>query len=78
VRLRVFNGRFSPLVLDSSSIWLIYGYSERPVGPHIAAEIEPLTLLPGQAADVTVVFAWKGEPFGTLSVIETYRYTFTL
>jgi len=77
VQLRIFNGRFSPLVLDSSSIWLIYGYSERAVGPHIAAELEALTLLPTQAADVTVVFGWKGEPFAMLGVLEEYQFAIT-
>lgn len=77
IRLRVFNGRFTPLTLDSNSIWLTYGYSERPVGPQIAAEIESQEVLPSQAADVAVVFAWKGEPFGMLGVLGEYQYALT-
>jgi len=78
MRLRVFNGRFTPLTLDSNSIWLTYGYSERPVGPRIAAELDPVEVLSVQAADVTVVFAWKGKPFGTFGVLDEYRYAMTL
>ena len=78
VRLRLFNGRYEPLTLDASTIWLSYGYAERPVGPHIAAQLQPLTLAPGQAADVSVVFAWHGEPFAMLSVLDEYLYAVTV
>lgn len=78
VRLRLFNGRYEPLTLDASTMWLSYGYAERPVGPHIAAQLEPITLAPGQAADVSVVFAWRGEPFAMLSVLGEYLYAVTV
>jgi len=78
VRLRLFNGRYEPLTLDASTIWLSYGYAERPVGPHIAAQLEPLTIVPGQAADVSIVFAWHGEPFAMLSVLDEYLYAVTV
>ncbi len=74
VRMRLFNGRYEALTLDANSMWLSYGYAERPVGPHIAAQLQPLTLAPGQAADVNIVFAWHGEPFATLSVLDEYLY----
>jgi hypothetical protein len=78
VRMRVFNGQTSPLTLDEQSVWMTYGYSERPVGPHIAAMITPVMLAPSQAADVMLTFAWNGEPFGMLGVLEQYQYTLTL
>jgi len=78
VRLRLFNGRYEPLTLDASTMWLSYGYAERPIGPHIAAQLQPLTLAPGQAADVSVVFAWHGEPFAMLSVLDEYLYAVTV
>ncbi len=78
VRLRVFNGQTEPLILDRQSVWLTYGYSERPVGPHIAAAIQPISIAPAQAADVILVFAWHGEPFAMLNVIDEYQYALTL
>ena len=78
VRLRVFNGQISPLMLDDQSVWLTYGYAERPVGPHIAADIQPISLAPAQAADVTLTFAWKSEPFAILSVLGQYQYSIVL
>jgi len=78
LKMRVFNGQFMPLTLDDQSVWLIYGYSERPAGPHIAAELSPVSLLSGQAADVMIVFAWHGEPFAMLDILDEYTYAFTI
>jgi len=78
VRLRVFNGRSTPVTLDSSTVWLVYGYSERPVGPRISAHLAATNLEPGQAADLTLVFAWHGEPFAMLNVFEGYSFALTL
>ncbi len=75
VRLRLFNGRFERLHLDEKSIWLSYGYNERPVGPHISAMLDAIDLEPAQAADLTVLFAWHGEPFAALTVLDEYRYS---
>jgi len=36
--------------------------------------MEPFDLLPGQAADLTAYLAWRGEPFVTISVWDTYRF----
>jgi hypothetical protein len=74
IRLRFYNGRSSPAVLDSQSIWLTYGYVERPVGPHVAAELKPFEVKPGQAVDLTLVFAWHGEPFATLNILDDYQF----
>jgi hypothetical protein len=40
----------------------------------VAAEIQPFVLEAGQAADLTVTFAWRGEPFATLGVLEDYQF----
>ncbi len=74
IRLRIYNGRYSRVRLDSQSVWLIYGYTERPVGPRVAAEIQPFDLEPGQAVDLTLTFAWHGEPFATLGVLGDYQF----
>jgi hypothetical protein len=78
LKMRVFNGKFTRLTLDNHSVWLVYGYAEQPAGPHIAADLAPIALEPGQAADVTLVFAWHGEPFAMLGVLGEYSYAFTL
>ena len=78
VRLRMFNGQTMPLLLDEQSVWLTYGYAEQPVGPHIAAAIQPISVAPAQAADVTLTFAWKGEPFAMLNVLGQYQYSLVL
>lgn len=78
LRLRIYNGQLEPLTLDKRSIWLAYGYSERPTGPHVAAELQPVTLAPFQAADLTLIFAWDGEPYATLEILNAYEYSLTL
>ncbi|MHB8626825.1 MAG: hypothetical protein ACYDEO_11525, partial [Aggregatilineales bacterium] len=76
LKLRIFNGQFAPLTLDNTSIYLTYGYSPQPAGPRIAAETGVYSLQPGQAADLTLIFAWHGEPFATLGVLGEYAYAF--
>jgi hypothetical protein len=45
-----------------------------PPGPRAPAEcLAPFTLLPGQAADMILVWLWQGEPFGALGIGD-YRY----
>ena len=78
MRLRMFNGQTIPLLLDEQSVLLTYGYAEQPVGPHIAADIQPISLQSAQAADVTLTFAWKAEPFAMLSVLGQYQYSIVL
>ncbi len=73
--LRVYNGRYTPASVDSQSVWLAYGYAEQPAGPRVLAELQPFVLLPGQAVDLTLTFAWHGEPFATLGVLEDYRFS---
>ncbi len=53
---------------------MAFGYAPNPPGPRILADgLAPFALLPGQAADVTIYWAWAGEPFGSLNGA-VYRY----
>ena len=74
IRLRLYNGSTTPILLTSNDIWLALGYTANPVGPHIPAEnLAPFSLLPDQAANVNLVWAWNDEPFATLAVGD-YRF----
>jgi hypothetical protein len=74
-RLRLFNGQAEAVRITPDMIWLALGYTPEPPGPRIPAEgLTPFDLLPGQAADVTIHWAWAGEPFADLSV-GGYRFT---
>ncbi|MBL8153630.1 MAG: hypothetical protein JNM70_05540 [Anaerolineae bacterium] len=67
--LRLYNAGGEPLRFTPDDIWMAFGYAENPPGPRIPAEgMTPFDLLPGQAADVTLVWAWAGEPYGSLAV----------
>ena len=56
--------RFTP-----DDLWLALGYAENPPGPRLPAEtLTPFDLLPGQAADVMLMWPWAGEPYGMLGV----------
>jgi hypothetical protein len=39
--------------------------------------LEPFTLLPGQAADLTLIWPWSGEPYAILRMSE-YRFAIHL
>ncbi|MDX2139390.1 MAG: hypothetical protein SF123_15000 [Chloroflexota bacterium] len=70
-RLRLYNAGWEPLHFTPDDLWMAFGYAENPPGPRIPAEgMTPFDLLPGQAADVTLVWPWAGEPYGSLGVEE--------
>lgn len=77
VKLRIYNGRLTPIVVDANTIQIAYGYAENPVGPTEPAILAAFELASGQAVDLTITFAWQGEPFCTLSVFD-YRFAITL
>lgn len=66
-RLRLYNGGAASLPITPDDLWLALGYAENPPGPRTPAEgLAPFDLLPGQAADMTLVWLWSGEPYGSL------------
>jgi hypothetical protein len=74
VSLRLYNGGSAPLPIAPEDVWLALGYAENPPGPRLPAEaLAPFDLLPGQAADMTLVWPWSGEPFGGFGV-GAWRY----
>jgi hypothetical protein len=74
-RLRLYNGGAALIPITPDDVWLALGYAENPPGPRNPAEgLASFDLLPGQAADLTLVWVWDGEPFGSLGVGE-YHYS---
>jgi hypothetical protein len=77
-RLRLYNGGATVIPITPDDVWLALGYAENPPGPRTPAEgLAPFDLLPGQAADLTLVWAWSEEPFGSLGV-GAWRYSIQL
>jgi len=67
VRLRAYNGQSEPVEIRPEDISIAFGYEPQPPGPWVTAEsLEPFTLLPGQAVDLTLHWAWAEEPYATL------------
>lgn len=76
-RMRLYNGSAMMITISPDVVWLALGYAENPPGPRTPAEgLAPFDLLPDQAADVTLVWAWASEPFGSLGVGD-WRYSVT-
>jgi hypothetical protein len=68
-RLRLYNGGAAPVHITPDDIWLALGYAENPPGPRMPAEgLIPFNLLPGQAADITLIWLWQDEPYASLGV----------
>jgi hypothetical protein len=75
-QLRIVNRRLSPLVFTPDSIWLALGYSPQPTEPRLPSEgLRPFPLLPGQAVDVSMYWAYGNEQFGVIGVGNDYLYT---
>ena len=78
IRLRIFNEQSESIRIIPDTIWLALGYAPEPIGPHIPVEgLVPFDLLPGQAADLTLHWAWSSEPYGSLS-IGLYQFAIVL
>jgi hypothetical protein len=73
-RFRLYNGGTTVIPITPNDVWLALGYAENPPGPRTPAEgLTPFDLLPGQAADMTLVWLWSGEPYASLG-IGAYRF----
>ena len=73
--LRLFNDGHRSHLVTPDDITLALGYAPNPSGPQVpAVGVTSFTLRPGQAADVTLVWRWDGEPFAALTVAAT-RYS---
>ncbi|HML21005.1 MAG TPA: hypothetical protein PKD09_05110 [Aggregatilinea sp.] len=69
VQLRAYNGQSEPADIRPENIAITFGYAPRPPGPWMPAEgLGPFMLLPGQAVDLTLHWAWAGEPYAKLIV----------
>jgi hypothetical protein len=78
VRLRIYNGGVEAVQITPDMIWMAFGYVPNPPGPRVPADgLAPFALLPDQAVDVTVHWAWAEEPYGSLGV-GVYRYGIAL
>jgi len=78
VQLRAYNGQSEPVDFGSADIAIAFGFAPQPPGPWTTADgLEPFTLLPGQAVDLTLHWAWGGEPYAMLR-FGVYRYTLQL
>jgi len=77
-RLRLFNGQPEAVRITPDTIWLALGYAPDPSGPRVSPEgLSPFDLLPGQAADLSLRWAWSGEPNASLKV-GGYQYSVQL
>ncbi len=74
VQLRAYNGQPEPVDIGPEDIAIAFGYAPQPPGPWVPADgLDPFTLLPGQAVDLTLHWVWAGEPYANLRVGE-YQY----
>ncbi|MBZ0295920.1 MAG: hypothetical protein K8L99_25395 [Anaerolineae bacterium] len=77
-RLRIYNGQSEAVTFTQDDIWLSLGYAEDPPGPRNPAEgLQPFTLLPEQAVDLTLVWYRADEPYAALQV-GSYRFAIQL
>ncbi|MEO1669146.1 MAG: hypothetical protein AAFU54_31285, partial [Chloroflexota bacterium] len=74
----LYNGGTHPHTVTPDDICLALGHAPKPPGPRVPAEgMAPFTVLPGQAADVTLVWYWADEPYAALQV-GGYRFAVQL
>lgn len=68
-RLWLYNGGAQAMTITPNDITLALGYAANPPGPRLPAEgLIPLTLLPGQAVDLTLVWPWADQPYGVVDL----------
>ncbi len=74
-KMRLYNGQYEPVTLYPDDIQIAFGHQPNPPGPWIpASNLENMTILPGQAADLTITWAWEGRmPYAVLQVL-SYKF----
>jgi hypothetical protein len=77
-RMRIYNPQTVSVELRPEDFRLALGYALEPPGPWATAStFQPMTLLPGQAIDITLYWQWQGESYGVLEVL-AYKFSFHL
>jgi hypothetical protein len=75
VQLRIYNDGVETAQITPDTIWMAFGYAPNPPGPRVPADgLAPFALLSGQAADMTIHWAWAGERYAMLG-IGMYRHS---
>ncbi len=77
--LRFYNGQFDPVTLYPDDIQMAFGNQPNPPGPWIpTTNLAEMTILPGQAATLTITWLWEDQmQFISLDVL-TYRFSIQL
>ncbi|MBZ0308627.1 MAG: hypothetical protein K8I82_21350, partial [Anaerolineae bacterium] len=77
--LRLYNGQFDPVTLYPDDIQMAFGNQPHPPGPWIpASNLEEMIILPGQAGDLTITWAWEEQmPYAMLQVL-AYQFSVQL
>lgn len=73
--LRLFNPSFEAVTIYPDDIQIAFGNRPNPPGPWIpAVGFDEMTILPGQAMDLNITWAWEGQmAFATLELLN-YRF----
>ncbi len=83
VRVRLYNPREGTITLQPADVLAVFSPVDLkdvfPIGPAVqeGSGLLPLTIQPGQAQDVELIFAWSGDPFAGLQVAG-YRFVMRL
>jgi hypothetical protein len=77
--VRLYNGQFEPVTISPDDIQIAFGNRPNPPGPWETAEgFDQMTILPGQALDLSMTWHWEDEmPFAVLNLLN-YRFGLTL
>ncbi len=69
--LRLYNGQFEAVTIYPDDIHIAFGHQPNPPGPWQSAEgFDEMTILPGQALDLSITWEWEYESFLTIQVME--------
>jgi hypothetical protein len=69
VSARIFNPTDQPIPLTAQDFALELGFIPNPTGMRVNPVFESITVAPGAAVDVALVFPYNGEGFATLTLL---------
>ena len=77
--LRLYNGQFEPVTIYPNDIKITFGNRPNPPGHWIpTAGFEAITILPGQALDLSITWTWdEKQPFVVMVFLD-YEFSITL
>lgn len=73
--LRLYNGQFEPVTLYAEDVQIAFGHQPQPPGPWTPSTLATMSILPGQALDLTITWRWEKSMSHGMLLVLGYQFS---